>query len=288
MMEFVCNICGQLNRSPGESFDREAASCAFCNSNLRRRSLIHALSLELFGTALILPEFPRVKSIRGLGLSDADAYADQLAQKFDYRNTFYDREPRFDISNPPAADQGKYDFLIASEVFEHVLPPVELAFRQAYGLLKSQGIFILTVPYSLESTMQEHYPDLHEYGFVKIGGRTVLVNRTRAGELQVFEDLVFHGTGARKALELRIFNEAEIKRMLAEAGFSRVRICSENHEGHGIQHSESWSLPIVARKGELALSLDATRELVEAWRDTRTLAGEDLAHHAARTLRRLL
>lgn len=266
-MEFVCNICGHQNRTTAESFEREAASCTFCSSNLRRRSLMHVLSLELFGTSLALKEFPRMKSIRGLGLSDADAYADLLAEKFDYCNTFYDREPRFDISNPPEGEEGKYDFLIASEVFEHVAPPVELAFRQAYALLKPHGVFILTVPYSLEPSMKEHYPDLHEFGFANVGGRVVLVNRTSDGRLQVFEDLIFHGPGARRALELREFSQADLLRMLHDAGFSQARIAAENRAGFGIQHRESWSLPVVARKGEFALGLDSTRELVEAWLD---------------------
>ena len=195
-MEFVCNICGHFNRTVAESFDREAASCESCGSNLRRRSLIHVLSVELFGISLTLPEFPRMKSLRGLGLSDAENYADQLAEKFDYRNTFYDREPRLDITHPPDGDEAKYDFLIASEVFEHVAPPVEEAFRQAHRLLKPSGVLILTVPYSLEPSMKEHYPDLHQFGFAQVGERVVLVNRTHAGLLQVFEDLVFHGRGA--------------------------------------------------------------------------------------------
>jgi SAM-dependent methyltransferase len=268
-MEFICNICGHRNLTNAESFDRESASCSFCGSNLRRRSLIHALAVELFGSPLALPDFPRMKSVRGLGLSDAENYACRLADRFDYRNTYYDREPRLDITELPECEESKYDFLIASEVFEHVTPPVERAFRQAHRCLKPNGVFILTVPYSLELSMSEHFPDLHQYGLTQLGKHVVLVNRTRNGDLQAFEDVVFHGGCSGKVLELRVFNQAEIMRMLTDAGFRDARVHSENHLESGIMHSEPCSLPIVARKGEFALGRESTRELVEAWRDQR-------------------
>jgi hypothetical protein len=97
--------------------------------------MLQALSLELFGVNLALPDFPFVKSLHGLGTSDDSSYAFHLTEKLDYRNTFYDREPRFDIANPPADEFGKYDFLISSEVFEHVPPPVEAAFCNAFRML---------------------------------------------------------------------------------------------------------------------------------------------------------
>ena len=84
------------------------------------RGLLRALSLELYGMNLTLPEFPRREELRALGTSDGGQYADALAAKLDYRNTFYDREPRFDIANPDPAEIGRYDILISSEVFEHV------------------------------------------------------------------------------------------------------------------------------------------------------------------------
>src|SRR5262249_62318093 len=92
---FACNICGTWNEV--EHFATEPATCS-CGSNVRLRALIHLLSIELFGQSIPLPEFPRMKSIRGLGMSDKECYARLLAEKFDYTNTFYDREPRFDSS----------------------------------------------------------------------------------------------------------------------------------------------------------------------------------------------
>src|SRR5262249_31778355 len=145
-------------------FDREKPSCSSCGSNVRTRGLIHTLSMELFGASMPLPDFPRIKSLRGMGTSDSYQYAGRLAEKFDYRNTFYDRAPRFDILHPAQEEYGKYDFVISSEVFEHVAAPAEAAFHNVCRLLKPAGFLLLTVPYSTEGTTVEHFPDLHQFG----------------------------------------------------------------------------------------------------------------------------
>ncbi len=265
--EFVCNLCGVKNTWPGGPFEREAAGCGTCGSTLRLRALLGALSLELFGTRLALPGFPRVKSLRGLGTSDSNQYAQRLAEVFDYRNTFYDREPRFDLGQSPG-ESGVYDFLLSSDVFEHVAPPLEQAFRNVAGLLKPGGVLVFTVPYEIEESA-EHFPGLHEYGLAEVGGRTVLVNRTRTGAIQVSEDLVFHRNGAGESLEMRVFSERTLRDALAAAGFQNVKIHSEVYRPFGIVPAESWSLPVAARKGPAGCSLDAMRDVVEQWRDLR-------------------
>ena len=45
--------------------------------------------MELFGRSLILADFPRLKSVRALGMSDKHCYSTLLEEKFDYRNTYY-------------------------------------------------------------------------------------------------------------------------------------------------------------------------------------------------------
>src|ERR1019366_2510859 len=98
---FVCNLCGAENEYSGEPFEREKPSCSGCGSSVRTRGLMTALSTELFGMAMSLPDFPKVKSLRGMGTSDSPQYAKRLEEVFDYRNTFFDREPRFDLSAAP-------------------------------------------------------------------------------------------------------------------------------------------------------------------------------------------
>jgi SAM-dependent methyltransferase len=267
MIEFTCNICGTANRRAASELGREVASCDRCGSSVRTRSLLYALSLELFGVSLALPDFPRVKSLRGIGMSDPSQYADGLAMKFDYRNTFSDREPRFDITHPAGEESGRYDFVISSEVLEHVPPPAEAAFANACRMLKETGVLLLTVPYSLERATREHYPELHEYGLAQVGDRVVLVNRARDGRLQVFDDLVFHFGWGEPSLEMREFTESGLRGVLAGAGFPEVRIYSEDYPPFGIVHAETWSLPVAARRGRFAFGIDATRDVVREWRD---------------------
>jgi SAM-dependent methyltransferase len=265
--EFVCNICAKENLYSGEPFERETPSCSSCGSTLRTRALIGALSMELFGIQLTLPDFPRVKSWRGLGTSDSTRYAVRLAEVFDYRNTFYDREPRFDLGSPGEPDT--YDFVLSSDVFEHVAPPADQAFRNAYTMLKPNGVLVFTVPYEIDESA-EHFPDLYEYGLTDVGNRIVLVNRTRAGETQVFENLNFHRSGAGRSLEMRVFSEKTLRDVLATAGFDSVQIYAENYRPFGIVSAESWSLPVAARKGPFGCSRNAMRDVMGEWRDLKS------------------
>jgi hypothetical protein len=143
---------------------------------------------------------------------------------------------------------------------------VERAFQSAAQLLKPNGVLILTVPYSLKSSMREHYPDLHQFGFAVLGDEQVLVNRSRTGEIQVFERLVFHASGNDTSLEMREFNERDLGALLRDAGFRDVNIWADNYAPFGIVHSEPCSLPIAARKGDFTFSRESAGELVEEWR----------------------
>jgi len=266
MTEFTCNVCGGKNQTAERTLDREQSTCSSCGSNVRTRGLLQALSSELFGVSLTLPDFPRVKSLRGLGTSDDNTYASRLTEKLDYRNTFFDREPRFNLCDPAGLEARAYDFIISSEVFEHVPPPVDNAFANIFRLLKPGGVLVFTVPYNLEGSMHEHFPDLHEYAFAEVGGKTILVNRTRTGEVQTFDNLIFHLSSGQPSLEMREFSEDALKAALTKAGFSNIRIYSATYLPFGIIRSEECSLPIAARKGTFSFSLDATREIAEEWR----------------------
>ena len=244
--KFVCNVCGALNERPSEAPSREAAGCA-CLSTVRIRGMVALLSQELFGTALAIPDFPAIKSVRGIGMSDPPVLASRLAEKLDYVNTFYHESPHLDVRHPDESDLGRYDFIISSEVMEHVPAPVEQAFANLCRMLKPAGFLVLTTPYGLSGRTIEHYPELHDYSLASPGGRTVLVNRRRDGTLEVFEDLTFHG-GHGSTLEMRVFSEDTLRRALLEAGFCQVHIAAEDVPEYGVQYAESWSLPMIARK----------------------------------------
>jgi SAM-dependent methyltransferase len=246
---FRCNICGvackRLPAPPG----REVPSCSACGSTVRLRSLIALLSREIFGIELAIPDFPVLKGIRGFGMSDPPELAQRLAEKFEYTNTFYHQEPRIDIVEPGQEHLARYDFILSSEVMEHVPPPVERAFANLNRMLKPDGLLLLTVPYRIDGRTAEHFPELHEYALASPGGRTVLVNRRRDGSIEVFENLSFHG-GDGSTLEMRVFTETSLKETIAGAGFTSVRIASEDIPEFGVLHGETWSLPMVGRKGD--------------------------------------
>jgi SAM-dependent methyltransferase len=240
------------NFSETESLDREAASCSRCGSSVRFRSIVHLLTTELFGKSLTLSEVPTLKQIRGLGLTDWTGYAGQLAERFAYANTFYNCEPFFDITNPGPEHIGQYDFLIASEVFEHVAVPVEDAFAQAIRVLKPQGFLILTVPFTtLTEETAEHFPDLGSYRIIEINGQFILVNRRKDGAIETFDDLTFHG-GPGSTLEMRLFAMRDLEKKLLASGFREVTILRESFPQFGVQLHQPWSLPLIARKEPFA------------------------------------
>lgn len=248
-IDFTCNVCGQRNSAVllAQVQNREFQSCAHCRSSLRMRSVIHALSLELFGKPLVLPDFPTDKTIRGLGMSDWAGYADRLAEKFDYMNTFYHADPRLDITTVPDQLCGKQRFLISSDVFEHIpVYAVGKAFTNSRRLLQDNGVFIFTVPFVKEGETREHFPRLHEFRIIETRGKRFLYNTTVDGDQEVFDDLVFHG-GDGMTLEMRMFSEPDLRRHLAQAGFSSVKVCAELFPQFGILWPMDWAVPIVAR-----------------------------------------
>jgi SAM-dependent methyltransferase len=263
---------------PPEGLPREGSGCEVCHSSMRVRGLIALLSEELFGMPMTLTEFPILKGIRGIGMSDSDELAEKLAQKLDYTNTFYHQAPQFDVTTPDPNDFGRYDFILTSEVMEHVPPPVEDAFANMFRLLKPDGLLIMTTPYTLGGKTREHFPELHDFTLASLGAKTVLVNRRRDGSIEIFEDLVFHG-GPGSTVEMRVFTEESLRENLIGVGFSSVRVASENVPEFGVLHAESWSLPIVARKGNFhPPTVELAREYCDAYR---------LATHLERQLTQL-
>jgi hypothetical protein len=279
MPPFTCNICGAFNEV--ETFATEPASCT-CGSNVRCRALIHLLSVELLGRSLILRDFPRLKAIRGLGMTDKGCYARILEDKFDYTNTYYDREPRMDFTQPNEERSHEYDFILSSDVFEHIAPPVERAFDQVQRLLNPRGFFAATVPCNRLSQTQirEHFPDLYHYRVIPLGGSAVLINRRRDGQLEIRDDLVFHG-GTGATVEMREFGLEGLRSKLLTAGFREVDFFLDDLPEIGIVFDSDGSQPLVSRKDPFAMSACARGQMTDLWR-----AGEDqLEAERSRTAR---
>ena len=261
-LTFQCNLCGALCHSPLAKLTREDPSCSSCGSNVRTRSLLHILSQEMLHCSVPLKDFPVLKSLRGLGISDIPQYSEMLATKFDYRNTFHDRAPRFDLMHPPESELGQYDFVIVSDVLEHVPPPAETGFKNAYALLKPGGVVIMSVPYSIEDAGTiEHFPNVHRSAVVDVGGQAVMLNRTAEGGLEVFENLVFH-LGATPSLEMREYSELGLRELLSGAGFDEIRWHGGEYLPYGIVWNEQWSLPLSLRKGRPTYEAGTMSELM--------------------------
>jgi SAM-dependent methyltransferase len=281
VVSFLCNICGAHNQV--EHFVTEPATCA-CGSNVRLRALIHLLSMELFGRSLELREFPRLKAIRGLGISDHACYAEILAEKFDYTNTFYDRVPRLDLTSVPPELGATYDFILAADVLEHIAPRVEAALDGICHLLKPTGFFGVTIYCNAADQMREHFPELNDFRLVRLGDSIILVNRRSDGGLELRDDLIFHG-GPGSTLEIREFGITELKAKLLAGGFSEVRFLTEDIPELGIIFDHDVSQPLVAAKAPFAMSRSAVTQLINQWESARELARQVYQISGSRWLR---
>ncbi len=250
-LRYRCNICDQGCETRVTELAREEPSCPRCGSSVRGRSLIRVLSMELFGASLPLSEFPMKPDIRGMGLSDWERYAVPLARNFNYTNTYFHAEPRFDILSDLEPElEDTLDFLIASDVFEHVAPPVSRAFANCRRLLKSSGVLVFTTPYTKDGVTREHYPELYSYEIIEVDGQPVLKNVTRDGREQTFKDLILHG-GEGATVEMRLFAEASLREEFRQAGFGQIKTYNDPDFEHGIYWNPDWSggsFPISARK----------------------------------------
>jgi hypothetical protein len=190
---FTCNVCGKAGVFTAiHHSNPEMPSCTNCGSNVRFRWLVHRLATELFGRSIALTDFPRDQSIKGLGLTDPKAIATVLEERLDYRNTYFTAEPRLDIRCDPARTH-ELDFLIASEVFEHVEPPVRRAFVNSAVYLKESGFLLLTVPWVWDGDRQTAIPELHDWKLEREAESWTIVNRKPDGGDERFRNMQFDG-----------------------------------------------------------------------------------------------
>ena len=221
-----------------------------------------------------LPGFPKMKAIRGLGMSDKDCYNRLLAEKFDYTNTFYDREPRLDFTESHPELAGQYDFILSADVLEHIAPPVERALEETRRMLKPHGFLGITVYCNPEDRLREHFPELHEFRIVPLGDSSVLINRRRDGTLEILDDLTFHG-GSGATLEMREFGATALRAQLLAAGFRAVDFLTENVPESGILFDYDTSQPLIARNQDFTFYHCAGHQMVDAWQTAEAKARQE-------------
>jgi len=226
--------------------------------------MIYLLSMELFGKAIPLTWFPKLTTLRGFGMSDWSCYASRLASKFNYLNTFYDREPRIDFAESHPNLSSTADFVLSADVLEHIDQPVERAINEIWKILKPNGFLAATVPVTRDGAMLEHFPELFQYRILQLGDAPVLVNRRKDGTVEVNQDLVFHG-GEGNVLEMRQFGLAHLHSKLLSAGFREVEFLLDDLPDFGILFDDDVSQPFIARKAPFALDRAAQIDLTSQW-----------------------
>ena len=247
----ICNFTGKTFELEENEKGREVG--VRFGYNARFRALGYVFSKLLYGEIKILCDVPVDKTIKGIGMSDS-GYASIFHEKFNYTNTYYHKEPFLDINNNNhVANYNNLNFIISSDVFEHVnpYPGLHIAFQNLYKMLKSGGFLIFSVPYTNHDTIdhKEHFPELYDYKIISNNGKFQLLNTTQGGKKQVFENLCFHG-GPGNVLEMRVFSKKSLFDFLEKAGFTDITAHEgdENMHKYGIYWSQGCSLIISAKK----------------------------------------
>lgn len=210
--------------------------------------VVHVLQERLLELGKINGKTQVAKDVKGIGLSDWVGYASLLNNLYTYSNTYYHTDPQLDITNPTNEYVGRNDFLISSDVFEHVIQPRQRAFNGAFKCLSDNGVLVLTVPYRPHGNTTEHFPNLNEFEIIKNEqNKFILKNVTPDGTHEIFENLCFHG-GPGSTLEMRVFSLPDIIENLKQAGLHDIRVHDQDFLENGIIIKNRWSLPISAVK----------------------------------------
>lgn len=242
-LRFACNLCGAGAEATLAELGRERPTCPRCRSTGRQRAVARTLERRFLDPGEHVASCSR-RPLAGIGMSDMPALARPLTRAFAYTNTFLHQEPFLALAGQPAGARRSVDFVVCSEVLEHVDPPVERAVAALHRLLRRGGLLVLTTPYGFEPATAEHFPELHEHRIARGARGPVLHNRTRAGVEQTFTDLVFHG-GEGATLELRVFARDHLVGLLLDAGFRDVSVEPPSF-ACGAWWPEPWSRVITA------------------------------------------
>lgn len=244
---FTCTICGRHCVVPTHVLTRERLTCVGCGSNVRYRAIIHALLRGLECPPVPLRLQQARPAVTGIGMTDSPVYARYLRTCFAYTNTFYHKIPRLDILNVHPWQAHCADFILCSDVLEHVRPPVAQACANLFRLLKPGGLLVVSVPLSGTTQGEEYYPSLHTYRIEKRNGMPVVMNQTIHGTYEEFTTPQFHA-GAGETLVMRMFSRDWLLAELAQAGFRTIHCMDEDYPDHGIVWTHDHSVPVLAWK----------------------------------------
>lgn len=159
-------------------------------------------------------------------MTEWEGYAKILEEKFSFTNTFFHKEPVLDIKSNDWESYVDLDFVICTEVFEHVLQPLDVGFRNLRRMLKLGGVLVFSAPFTSAPNTTEHFPGMVDFACCQMNGEWLVVSKKEDGSYDIYDkNIVFHG-GPGTVLEMRIFGEDELVRQLEDAGFS-VEVLSD-------------------------------------------------------------
>ena len=227
-----CKCCGTIKKIKIKSENlREDCICKKCSSSTRKRH-IAIIFLELLQKKFnlkinSLTTIPFTEGIKIYNLESYGALHTCLKHTKDYVcSEYFGSEDDFgkshngilnvDLMNTPFKDNS-FDYIISSEVFEHIPHPYK-AFKETYRILKKGGAHIFTIPY---------YPFAD-----KDETRAILNDKNEIVHLLEPE---YHGDILRVAKGVLVFTifSKEMHHKLEEIGFS-VTLDHKKDYKHGI------------------------------------------------------
>lgn len=214
---FICVNCGlrSLHGKPS----REGMACYRCGATWRARAMVLSVLQSLGHSGVPLSDLITNSKIRGIGISDHKKIATTLAKKFDYVNTYFHKAPHLDLTSVDASIicSGTADFLICSDVLEHIPAPIETALQGIYCMLAKGGVAIISVPYKSFGSNDEFYPDLVSYEVQ--GNQISWVDSLGVSHIDTEPE--FHG-GSGQTLAFRLWALSDLKKALHEVGFTSI------------------------------------------------------------------
>lgn len=234
---FIDNIHGGFDYLTS-SIGRESGAGYRYNTWVRARAIIFALQTSL-NLHPILSFCNQNKEITGLGISDDTRYSKQLEYKFSYKNTFYEREPHLDIMLFDDNLTNKFNFIICSDVLEHIMGDYKKALLNLYNYLKINGVLIFSVPYTFSKNTYERYPECIKYETLGDSKNRYIKITNKNGECYYEYNPIFHG-GSGNTLEMRVFSYYDIIKTAKSIGF-KIKLFKLNIPRFGIYGRQNES-----------------------------------------------
>lgn len=217
--QWTCIVCGERHAAVPDDVRREGAFCSGCTSTLRNRATVLALMYGLAHEPRPISDLPEDWSRRGVGCSDHFATASRLPTRLSYTNTYHQRFPKIDILDPPEdLLRDGVEFVICSNVMEHVEPPHAYGYAGLYAMLRPGGFAVVSLPVFDQPATVEHYPGMTSYEL--LDGPVVRWVDAH-GDQHIDADPEMH-EGEGLVLAFRRFAPADEQNALYAAGFTSV------------------------------------------------------------------